>query len=362
MQTTDRTPDDGHEQVRDHVLVVDDDSGVRNMQETVLTNAGFEVTTAADAEEAFAVVAEHSVQVAIVDISLPGMNGLELCTRLASEHGIDVLLITGDDVRYSYEDAVRSGASDFILKPIRPRELILRIERTATVRRTRIDRDKSLRDLRRLSITDDLTGLFNARHFFQQLPNELNRAARYGHAVSLIVLDLDHFKRVNDAYGHQEGDRVLQHVATIIRSAIRESDTAYRYGGEEFAIVLPETAADSAMLVAERLRQAMPSMPVASANGDLLRITGSMGIAQREEAEDAQSFLKRADMAMYAAKQEGRNRIVSATLFSNSVSIDSPCREKGEAEKASKDHGSKARVGGDPRLHGQRSFADRRST
>jgi len=296
------------------VLVVDDESGVRNLLQTALQREGYTVTAVASAEDALTVISENEdLQAAIVDINLQGMNGLEFCEQLDEESQLQVLLLTGDDSTYSYEDAANSGACDFLLKPIKIRELNLRVKRAIEARHLRIERDRSMRELEHLSITDGLTGLFNSRHFFHRLRVELARSERYSHNVSLMVLDLDHFKVLNDTYGHQEGDHALQCIARTICAGIRRPDSAYRYGGEEFTVVLPETEAEAAILVAERLLDEIRATVICSGEHHEARVTASMGVAQWNGSEDMRNLLRRADMAMYTAKKNGRNRVVPAT-------------------------------------------------
>jgi diguanylate cyclase (GGDEF)-like protein len=168
-----------------------------------------------------------------------------------------------------------------------------------------------MQELQILSSTDSLTGLFNSRRFFLQLKAELDRAERYARDVSLMVLDLDCFKQHNDTYGHQEGDRALCRIGEIIRSSIRESDSAYRYGGEEFTILLPETDIEAALPVARRLLAAIGSADFHTADGHGVKLTASIGVAQRHAGEDAKAFLKRADRAMYESKRKGRNKVTA---------------------------------------------------
>ena len=163
---------------------------------------------------------------------------------------------------------------------------------------------------RLLSITDHLTGLFNTRHFYEQLELESARAARYNHCLSLLMLDVDHFKRFNDTYGHPEGDRVLQRLAHVMRNCLRISDSAYRLGGEEFIVLLPETGLDEACLIAERLRGDFAANDTASVNTD--RVTVSIGVASRVPTETTRNFVRRADDAAYLAKHLGRNRVAMA--------------------------------------------------
>ena len=167
-------------------------------------------------------------------------------------------------------------------------------------------------EVQRLATTDGLTGIYNRRHFFELAEHELSRARRYGHPVSAIMLDVDHFKQVNDTYGHAAGDQVLRAVAERCGDNIRDIDILGRYGGEEFAIILPATDLTVAQIAAERLRRCIADVPVPTDKGDLT-VTISLGVASSaQDDEDVAALLNRADAAMYAAKQAGRNRVVVA--------------------------------------------------
>ncbi|NQU40430.1 MAG: diguanylate cyclase [Lentisphaerae bacterium] len=295
------------------ILVVDDEPPVCSMLTRALIMAGYRSSAAGNADEALALLPSLAPDLAVVDINLPGMSGMDLCVKLAGEHKIEVLLITGDDDSYSYIDAAGSGACDFLPKPIRMRELILRIERAIAARDVRLERDRTVEQLRYLSITDELTGLYNLRRFREALESEIVRSGRYGHNVSLLMLDLDRFKRVNDCCGHPEGDRVLKQVSQAIRSAIRDPDTAYRYGGEEFTVILPEADKDAAVCVAERLRETIATELSSPPGSDRPGITVSVGVALWKEGEASAQLLERADAALYAAKRNGRDRISIST-------------------------------------------------
>lgn len=312
MDRSDTRPDAAARGTRVPVLVVDDEASIRKMLNTALEIEGYDVSTAADAQEASERLSDQHPLVAIVDINLPGINGIELCRRFVRDGSVEVILITGSEEKYSYDDAVSAGACDFLLKPVRIHELALRVERAVAARTVRMKQDQTVRELRHLSMTDGLTGLYNARQFLEQLRRELVRAGRYKHPVSLIVLDLDHFKQVNDRFGHREGDRVLRHVGNALRQTTREPDTAYRCGGEEFAVIVPETPLEGAVPLAQRILKTTVCQ-VNGPNGSTpMEVTASLGIAQWREGENARSLMHRADMAMYAAKDGGRNRIATA--------------------------------------------------
>ena len=291
------------------ILIVDDDLSIRDTMREFLELAGYEILVAASAEEALEVITAAPVEVVITDIMLPGMDGLDLTDRIKSAWDADVIVITGYSTDYSYEEAIKKGASDFVFKPVRFEELNLRLKRVLNERRLNLEREQMLEELKKLSITDGLTQLFNSRHFYAQLKGEIERFNRYGHKLSLLLLDIDNFKVYNDSYGHLEGDKILVRIGSIIKSCLRKMDTAYRYGGEEFTIILPGTPGEEARTVAERLRTAVASEMFSGEADGRPRITISVGVTQYQHAESISSFVQRADQAMYRSKQSGRNKV-----------------------------------------------------
>ncbi|MBL8428705.1 MAG: diguanylate cyclase [Dechloromonas sp.] len=161
-----------------------------------------------------------------------------------------------------------------------------------------------------LSQTDSLTGLYNPRYLRERLPGELERATRYGRELSLLVIDCDNFKRVNDCYGHLEGDKVLQTLAQVIQACLRRSDSAFRYGGEEFVVLLPETESSAAVALAERLRSLFEAQETLMANGEIIRCTISIGVSQHVLTDTENTLIRRADNACYVAKERGKNCVV----------------------------------------------------
>lgn len=166
------------------------------------------------------------------------------------------------------------------------------------------------RELEQLTVTDELTGLYNARHFTRTLEREIERSERYGRKLSILFIDLDNFKRFNDSYGHVEGNRVLQACARIITNALRESDSSYRFGGEEFTVILPETDSNEAFAVAERIRESFAAYKIEPEGHPPLHMTLSGGLAELTESDTLTSLVERADSAMYEAKMRGKDRIV----------------------------------------------------
>jgi diguanylate cyclase (GGDEF)-like protein len=293
----------------DKILIIDDDAGVRDSMQEFIKDSGYDIYTASSAEEALELLKSEIVDVVITDIILTGMDGLELTDLIKHNYDIDVIVMTGYSEKFSYEDAITKGASDLVFKPIRYRELMLRLKRVLKERQLSIDRAKMLKTLEKLAITDGLTRLYNLRHFYKQLEIEIDRCNRYGHSLALLLLDIDHFKMCNDTYGHLEGDKVLVRLGQIIKVCLRTMDSAYRYGGEEFTIILPETTGKEAKNVAERINASVESERFSTEAGEDFSITISTGVTEYFKEEQLSTFIHRADQAMYKSKAKGRNRI-----------------------------------------------------
>ncbi len=292
-----------------NILIVEDDTAVRDAMHEFLQMSGYVSYIASNAEDALTMIDTHPIDVVITDIMLTGMNGLELTDRIKKNHDIDVIVMTGYSGDYSYEEAISKGASDFVFKPVRFEELLLRLRRVLKERRLTQEKAHMLERLKRLSITDGLTNLYNSRYFYSQLKGEVERSNRYNHSLSLLLLDIDNFKKYNDSYGHLEGDKVLVRLGKVIKSCLRAMDSAYRYGGEEFTVILPETEGAEAATVAERIRAAVEALEFEPIEGDLVKITISVGVTEYVRGEDVTVFVQRADKAMYKSKDKGRNQV-----------------------------------------------------
>ena len=292
------------------MLIVDDDAAIRESMNEFVDMSGYQSVTAVSAEEALSKLAEARVDVVITDIMLPGMDGLELTDRIKKEYDIDVIVMTGYSGDYSYEEAISKGASDFVFKPVRFEELLLRLRRVLKERRLTQERVQMLDKLKRLSITDGLTKLYNSRYFYNQLKAEIDRTSRYQRPLSLLLLDIDQFKEYNDSFGHLEGDKVLVRLGQVIKTCLRKMDSAYRYGGEEFTVILPETEGDEAATVAERIRSCVAKEKLFPRDQkEKYTITISIGVTEYIRDEEVAIFVQRADKAMYLSKQSGRNRV-----------------------------------------------------
>ena len=297
-----------------HVLVVDDEALIRDSMSQFIQRSGYRSSEASSAEEALELLKTDSIQVVITDIMLPGRNGFELTEEIKKNHDADVIVMTGYAGNYSYEESIGKGASDLIFKPIRFAELLLRLKRVLKERELTKEREQMLEKLQKLAITDGLTTLYNSRHFYNQLEIEVVRANRYNHPLALMLLDIDNFKKYNDTYGHLKGDKVLVRIGQVIKSCLRTIDTAYRYGGEEFTIILPDTSGKEAKTVAQRIRTAVKDEIFIPEPGKNVTITISGGVTEYFKDEALSKFVQRSDKAMYLSKENGRNRISSLRL------------------------------------------------
>jgi two-component system cell cycle response regulator len=310
LKDTDRPVDDKSRNAwsRARILVVDDEPGIRETIHEAVRHAGFECHAASTGQEALAILEKVNVDVMIADIRMPGLNGFEL-TRLAKEHhDTDVILITGYGKDFQYEEAIEKGASEFILKPVRLQELLVRMKRVLKQRFLVAERRLMEEKLRELTITDSLTKLYNMRHFYTQLQLEMDRGLRYEQPLSLLLMDVDRFKQYNDTCGHLEGDRILTMLGEVIQERLRTNDTAYRYGGDEFIVILPQARGKQAWKVAERIRERFLAVHADRVPEKTLDTTLSIGVVEFRSGEELSDLVKRADQAMYKAKNQGGDR------------------------------------------------------
>jgi diguanylate cyclase (GGDEF)-like protein len=303
------------------ILIVEDKEEIRDMLKEAMVLSGYECLTAGNGREALECLAANPVDVVLTDIKMPEMNGLELTTHIKKSHDIDVIVMTGFTEDFTYEEIISMGASDFMLKPVSIAELCMRIRRVLREKALLRERNHAMDQLRdseqryqELSITDGLTKLFNSRQFYAVLHGEIERSNRYDHPLTVLMLDIDDFKKYNDTYGHLEGDRVLVRFAEIIKECLRQTDAACRYGGEEFAVILPSTGGEQGVVTAERVRVALKN-EVFKPRPDIgIQVTVSIGVAQHASNEDMMDFLRRTDRNLYAAKSAGKNQVCYTQL------------------------------------------------
>ncbi|MCX7678618.1 MAG: diguanylate cyclase [Spirochaetes bacterium] len=249
---------------------------------------------------------EKKYDVYLIDVVLPKFSGDQVIYQLRSQHKSCVILaVSAVDHFKTISNVLLSGADDYILKPYNESVFIARLK--SSVRHLLLYREleKKNEELTKMIITDQLTGLYNHQYIYEQVKNEIKKSERYGRTFSVIMFDIDDFKKVNDTYGHQVGDVVLVKIAEKLRESIREVDLVARYGGEEFLVVLPETTLENAYLIAERIRQAVENLTF----GEGIHVTISGGVAQYAENDTENSLVARADRLLYVAKREGKNKI-----------------------------------------------------
>jgi two-component system, cell cycle response regulator len=299
------------------VLLVDDDELALARLEGILSANGFEVCTATGGLEALASMNADFAPVVITDLKMPGMNGLELCRTIRQQSWpgyIYILLLTAQDAEEDILAGLSAGADDYLSKRMSPAQLLARLRTAQRILTLERSLKAALAEKHREALTDSLTGAPNRRYFVKRLTRELDRLRLYGGNLCLMALDIDHFKQINDRYGHASGDSVLKEFVRRIGQCLpRITDWCARMGGEEFSVVLEETTLAGARIVAERLRQAIAVTPILTRAGPV-KVTVSIGVSGLETESDRgeitiDSLLHQADRYLYVSKQSGRNRV-----------------------------------------------------
>jgi diguanylate cyclase (GGDEF)-like protein len=300
--------------------VVDDARAQLERLEKVLREEGFDVLTAADGREAIRRVRSDAPDLVLLEMVLPDMDGLEVLRTIKAapdpERFMPVIMLSARSDTGSKVSGLRLGADDFLTKPFADEEILARCAAMLRIKTLQEKLHDAQRRLEEQSVTDALTGLNNRRLFDERLDEEFGRAQRYGDDLSLLMLDLDHFKVVNDRHGHPAGDVVLRESSALIRSSVRDPDICARFGGDEFAVILPETNMSGALVVAERvwraLREKVYALPAhATRDPATVRITASIGVSfyPAKDITSSDLLLRFADEALYEAKRVGRNTI-----------------------------------------------------
>ncbi len=299
----------------DSVLIIDDSEAIR--ERIIRTLESFDLFArfyeAEDGLEGFKKLLSSPVDIILCDLEMPRIDGFKFLSMLKSRpdlQDVPVIILTGMNDRELKIKGLEQGASDYVTKPFDPEELVARVKVHLKIKHLQDDLKRSNELLLELSNTDHLTGLFNRRYLMDALDRELQRCVRKDGCLSLIIMDIDHFKRINDTHGHLQGDVVLQKVALNLQKELRSYDIAARYGGEEFVAVLPDATPNEALFVAERIRQSIQGIKFSGALTSL-SITVSLGVATfpTRNCATVDEFLKQADDALYQAKADGRNRV-----------------------------------------------------
>lgn len=305
------------------VLIVEDSAFMRGILEGHLLEIGYRVAAVENGRQALEKLATGYYPIVITDLVMPEMDGMELCRAVreqASGRYVYILMLTSQNSKEDMIRGLEAGADEYLVKPVNRAELVVRLKTADRILTLEDSLRKSYEEIKALSVKDPLTKVYNRGYLDERLVHEVKRAFRFERPLSLIMFDIDHFKLINDTFGHTVGDRVLVGCAALMQKSIRlEIDWIARYGGEEFVIVLPETLLSGAVVAAERLRNTLASM-VMEANGTEMLVTASFGVAsfmptsQKEDLSMASALIAGADQGLYRAKKQGRNRVESVQL------------------------------------------------
>jgi two-component system, cell cycle response regulator len=297
------------------ILIIDDSKVLRRQVLDILEKQALFTTylDAGSAVEGFKLVLNQPVDVILCDLEMPGMDGLKFIGMLKTREDlcdIPIILLTGHDNLEAKISALEQGASDYVTKPFQSGELLARVKVQLKVKILQDKLKQSNLLLQKLAVTDPLTGLHNRRFLMEALDRELRRSLRSNVPLSLIMADIDHFKKINDTYGHQAGDAVLMTIAAGLSQQLRPYDLVARFGGEEFALVLPETSSELALQIGERLRLGIHEERFAEI-GEAVRVSISMGVTTfaGDRGKTVDELIREADQALYRAKRGGRNRV-----------------------------------------------------
>jgi len=291
------------------VLLVEDDPDQMNLISIYLSGEPYEIITASDGLEAIKLLDVITPDIILMDVMMPGMGGIDVCHTVKRQdkfrglHRVPVVLMTSLTDMENKLNAIKAGADDVIFKPVDRRLLVERVKYLLEAKEELESVMASYKDLEKEALVDPLTGLFNRRYMDDAITREFINSKRYGRNLTVLMLDLDHFKAYNDMFGHLAGDELLKNAASLFVDSVREVDIIARYGGEEFMVILPETPPDLAGVVAERIRTSV------AANSP---ITLSIGLASfPDDAGELSELINNADAALYRAKEAGRNLTVS---------------------------------------------------
>ena len=295
------------------ILVCDDNADDRQLIQLYLRNiTDREIVwlEAGESEEIQEALRRGRVDLILMDIQMPEKSGMEWLAEIVEKQVAPVVIMTGAGNEETAVQALQEGAVGYLTKANLSEEKLVNTIDAALDKWRRMQQSMANQEeLERLANFDSLTGLHNRRAILRRLDEEIKRASRYKEELCLLMLDIDHFKNVNDQYGHLSGDEVLQEVATLVQQNIRDTDTTGRYGGEEFITILPETNLSSALNVAERTRKLIATSEMKDSERNVFNITVSQGLSSYKPGDDGYSLISRADDALYRAKENGRNRV-----------------------------------------------------
>lgn len=295
------------------ILVVEDDPLSRQIVAASLRRAGYEVVHAEDGQAAWELFQRETYSLVITDWQMPELDGPELVQKIRADGGKSytyIIMLTAMDDKENVVSGLESGADEYLTKPFNSRELVARIASGVRIIKLEEELKDAHRKMEILAMHDGLTGLFNRRAIEEHAEAALDLAKRKDRALSILLLDIDHFKSINDQYGHKAGDEALRQLARMLTENLRQYDRAGRWGGEEFIVILPETELQEAMHVAERLRSRVEQASVSPENCETFSMQISLGVASVcAPYPSLAKLIDAADTALYEAKQSGRNRV-----------------------------------------------------
>lgn len=309
------------------IVIVDDTPDNLRLLAGILKERGYKVRPAPSGARALATIRKDPPELILLDIMMPEMDGYEVCKRLKSDESlrdIPVIFLSALHEVLDKVKAFKAGGVDYISKPFQVEEVLARVSTHLTIRAQQMALElqneelikkntlimEQSKELEVLASKDPLTGLSNRRDFFRKARDEEKRSSRTNRHFSLIVMDIDHFKKVNDTYGHDCGDAVLKGVARGLEQTLRVQDVVARWGGEEFACLLPETEMDGARHVADKIRRNIEDMRHGCGSVSAVSITVTIGICLCDGSCSIEECIRRADAALYKGKEQGRNRVV----------------------------------------------------
>ena len=295
------------------VLIYDDDDAYRKLVRSMLGQSRkveFSVLDARNTRQMGAALKRHTSDVIILDLGLKGKSGMEWLHEITERDIAPVVIVTGSGNEQTAVEAMKSGAFDYIPKAYLTYDLLFKSLLNAREKWELLrEKERLQKELAHMAMYDALTDILSRRALLEQAEVERQRTKRYGRDLSLLMIDIDHFKKVNDTYGHLFGDIVLREVAQTLKKQTRRSDFVGRYGGEEFLIILPETSIEKALILAEKLRRQVSELTI-PVDGQVLKdITISIGATEYEDDPNIDEFINRSDKWLYAAKQNGRNQV-----------------------------------------------------
>ncbi|MBI3152136.1 MAG: diguanylate cyclase [Chloroflexi bacterium] len=298
------------------ILLVEDEHISRQMVKKILLKAGHEVVEAEDGQAAWELFQREPFQFVITDWMMPRLDGPSLVQHIRSSDQKSytyIVLLTAMDDKDNVVSGLESGADEYLTKPFNNKELIARVASGIRILNLEEQLIQARQQMEQLALHDGLTGLLNRRAIEEYAEAEFDQTSRKKRPLSVVLLDVDHFKSVNDKYGHKFGDHTLRRVAQLLTGDLRKYDRVGRWGGEEFILILPETQLQDAIMVAERLRSRIADMKLSLENGKQFSVQISLGVAcTTGEFPSLQKLIDAADQAMYRAKQTGRNRVCSS--------------------------------------------------